>query len=251
MIRIPADTTDLSMVDVLPDVDRSRAFVDPMRGFVPMLAVWEAYSRVQDFEAAHAEIFTPPVVFFLAVYVANGYDPVFAAERVGQPFADASRHVRRQWARGILAHPTIREGLRLFHTAATAILAVSRERAREELEIIATANMADYVMADANGVPQVAFDMTDRRAMAAVAKLTTKTRVSPDGSSEIREIRFELHDKIAALRELQRLWSVEDEMLVPNQTSTGETVQPTYIVTPVPAGRFIAPPTKSHAEPGP
>lgn len=221
----------------------------------PSSAVLDCRLRLEAFEVDHAPIFTERVVVFLNEYAVNGFDAGRAAAAAGAPAPKSTPSERRAWAATILANPIVREGMRLRGLIDYYTRRVTRDRLMEELEAIALSNMADYLVRAPGGLPTVDFDLTNRRAMAAVSKYTVKEMKEGRGTSaaDVLETRFELHDKKGAIIELLKRLDAEDtpriaDNLDPPMISASAYDTPTssirFVIEPIPSGQFIGAPVE-------
>lgn len=264
----PEDMQGPSLLDTVErlDIAKTRLIVAPIAS--PSLHVMEARAALAEHETKYAAQLTPQVVQFLSVYLTNGYDVVGAAKAANAPEPKAYPSRRKWWGNQILSQKWAKEAIRLRHAADYSARRLTKERLIEELELIATANMSDYVADDWAGNPQIAFDKTDRKRMAAVAKLRTKA--SSEGSEregtkrELTEITFELHDKQKAIQRLLDLYEAEEKAGIDpnpgipfaNALFDGGSQPLLLKIVPVPSGQFVpapaepAPPPATDPKPG-
>lgn len=254
------DQNGPSLLDTVEKLDpaKARLIVAPIAS--PSLHVVEARDALMKLEREYAGKLTPQIIDFVNFYVTNGYDALAAARMVLPKDEGKYKGRCRYWSNLWLGEKCVKEAIRLRHAADYSARRLTKERLVEELELIATANMSDYVADDWAGNPQIAFDKTDRRRMAAVAKLRTKA--SSEGSEregtkrELTEITFELHDKQKAIYKLLELYEAEEKVgidtkeTIPFANAVFSDSRPLILkIVPVPSGQFV--PAPAEPEPGP
>jgi len=106
-----------------------------------------------------------------------------------------------------LRNPKIRAAIAKVQAPHLARLGIDAERLMVELARIATASVLDYMHIGADGDPVVDFSQLDRERAAALSEVTIEAFPHARDSERrgVRKIRFRLHDKLAALRELAHL----------------------------------------------
>lgn len=82
-----------------------------------------------------------------------------------------------------------------------------------ELVRIARANVLDYMRIGEQGEPIVDFSRLDREAAAALSEVVVDELGRGAAKGEVRRVRFRLHDKLAALKELAKHFDLVGERL--------------------------------------
>jgi phage terminase small subunit len=153
---------------------------------------------------------------FVAEYLAN-LNATQAAVHAGYSVARA-----RTTGSENLRKPSIRAAIAAAQAPRLAKLDMDADAVLAELARIAQANVLDYMRLGEEGEPIVDFRRLDRDKAAALSEVMVEDfpRARDAGKREVRRIRFRLHDKLAALRELARHFRLAREHV---SQETGET----------------------------
>jgi phage terminase small subunit len=144
---------------------------------------------------------------FVAEYLAD-LNATQAAIRAGYSPARAGTTGWRN-----LQNPKIRTAIAEAQAPRLAKLEMDAEAVLAELARIAQANLLDYMRIGEEGEPIVDFSRLDRNRAAALSEVVVEDfpQARGAGKREVRRIRFRLHDKLAALRELARHFGLARE----------------------------------------
>lgn len=144
---------------------------------------------------------------FVAEYLAD-FNATQAAIRAGY---SPTRAKTTGWRN--LRKPNIRAAIAEAQAPRLARLDMDAEAVLAELARIAQANVLDYMRIGEAGEPIVDFSRLDRDKAAALSEVSVEdfSRARAAGKREVRRIRFRLHDKLAALRELARHFGLARE----------------------------------------
>ncbi len=109
-----------------------------------------------------------------------------------------------------LRRPEVQAAIAEAQAPRLAKLAIDAETVLAELARIAQANVLDYMRIGEGGEPIVDFSRLDRASAAALSEIVVEDfpNARGAGNREVRKVRFRLHDKLAALRELAKLFGV-------------------------------------------
>jgi phage terminase small subunit len=109
-----------------------------------------------------------------------------------------------------LRRPEVQAAIAEAQAPRLAKLAIDAETVLAELARIAQANVLDYMRIGEGGEPIVDFSRLDRASAAALSEIVVEDFPNARGAGkrEVRKVRFRLHDKLAALRELAKLFGV-------------------------------------------
>lgn len=154
---------------------------------------------------------TKKQTLFVAEYLVD-LNATGAAERAGYRNARTSDVGFKN-----LRNPRIRAAIAKAQTPHLARLGIDAERLVTELVRIATANLLDYMAVGTDGALAVDFGRLDRDRGAVLSELTFEEfpHARDPERRGIRKIRFRLHDKIAAIRELAKLLGLPRETTEP------------------------------------
>lgn len=150
---------------------------------------------------------TKKQMLFVAEYLVD-LNAAGAAERAGYRNARTSDVGYKN-----LRNPKIRAAIAKVQTPHLARMGIDAERLVTELVRIATANLLDYMTVGADGALAVDFARLDRDRGAVLSDVTVEEFPHARDAERrgIRKIRFRLHDKIAAIRELAKLLGLPRE----------------------------------------
>ena len=109
-----------------------------------------------------------------------------------------------------LRRPEVQAAIAEAQAPRLAQLAIEAETLLAELARIAQANVLDYMRIGEGGEPIVDFSRLDRASAAALSEIVVEDFPNARGAGkrEVRKVRFRLHDKLAALRVLAKLFGV-------------------------------------------
>lgn len=140
---------------------------------------------------------------FVAEYLAD-LNATQAAIRAGY---SPTRAGKTGWEN--LRKSNIRAAITGAQAPRLAKLDMDAEAVLAELSRIAQANVLDYMRIGEEGEPIVDFSRLDRDQAAALSEVTVEDfpRARDSGKREVRRVRFRMHNKLAALRELARHFS--------------------------------------------
>ncbi len=152
---------------------------------------------------------------FVAEYLIS-LDATAAARRAGYSAKSA-----RQQGCNLLSHEGVAAAIAAARAKLAGKLEISAESVVAELAKIGFANMSDYMKVDGDGVPRLDFGALSRDQTAALAEVTVEEFTAGAvaerplleeqahggalkrlGSREVRRVKFRLHPKVDALRDL-------------------------------------------------
>ncbi len=109
-----------------------------------------------------------------------------------------------------LRRPEVQAAIAEAQAPRLAKLAIDAETVLAELARIAQANVLDYMRIGEGGEPIVDFSRLDRASAAALSEIVVEDFPNARGAGkrEVRKVRFRLHDKLAALRDLAKLFGL-------------------------------------------
>jgi phage terminase small subunit len=144
---------------------------------------------------------------FVAEYLTD-FNATQAAIRAGYASGSAGKSGWRN-----LQRDNVRAAIAEAQAPRLAKLDMDAEAVLAELARIARANVLDYMRIGEDGTPVIDFSKLDRGTAAAMSEVVVEDfqRARGAGKREVRRIRFRLHDKLAALRELARLFGLARE----------------------------------------
>jgi phage terminase small subunit len=106
----------------------------------------------------------------------------------------------------LASNPEVQGRVKEIKSVGAEKAAVTVQRVMEELAKIGFSNMLDYVSINSDGDPHIDLSRMDREQAAAVQEITVQTRTEKGGENrpdaEVKQVRFKLSDKRAALVDL-------------------------------------------------